>query len=111
MSIILFIILSIVLFQLSYIIVHYLYLLLDFIIIIFDFVIITFDFISLFVMSALNLICILMLFLISNVSDAFYFNEVNIMFFLDYFKLLDENYYINDSNLIKKLSDYYEFKI
>ena len=43
--------------------------------------------------------------------SALYFNEVNIILFLDYFKLLDENYYINNSNLIKKLSDYCEFEI
>ena len=58
-----------------------------------------------------NLIYILTSFLISDVSDAFYFNEVNITLFLDYFKLLDENYYINDLNLIKKLSDYCESEI
>ena len=77
----------------------------------FDFVVIAFNFISSFIMSVLNLICILMLFLISDVSDAFYFNEINIMLFLNYFKLLDKNYYINDSDLIKKLSDYCELKI
>ena len=47
----------------------------------------------------------------SDVPDTLYFNEVNIMLFLDHFKLLDENYYINNLNLIKKLSDYCKFKI
>ena len=58
-----------------------------------------------------NSIHILILFSASDVSDALYFNEVNIMLFLDHFKLLDENYYINNSNLIKKLSDYCESEI
>ena len=58
-----------------------------------------------------NSICILMLFSVSDVSDAFYFNEVNITLFLDCFKLLDKNYYINNSDLIKKLSDYCKLKI
>ena len=52
-----------------------------------------------------------MSFLISDVSDALYFNEINIILFLDHFKLLDENYYINDLNLIKKLSDYCKSEI
>ena len=52
-----------------------------------------------------------MLFLTSDVPDALYFNEVNITLFLDQFKLLDKNYYINNLNLIKKLSDYCKFKI
>ena len=77
----------------------------------FDFVVITFNFISLFVMFVSNLICILMSFPVSDVPGAFYFNEVNIMLFLDCFKLLDENYYINDLNLIKKLPDYCKLKI
>ena len=77
----------------------------------FNFVIIIFDFVSLFIMSALNLIYVLMLFSVSDVSDAFYFNKVNIMLFLDCFKLLDKNYYINNSELIKKLSDYCKLKI
>ena len=52
-----------------------------------------------------------MLFSVSDVSDAFYFNEADITHFLNCFKLLNENYYINDLKLIKKLSDYYEFEI
>ena len=62
-------------------------------------------------MSASNSIYVLMLFSVSDVSDAFYFNEVNIILFLNHFKLLDENYYINNSDLIKKLSDYCKLKI
>ena len=77
----------------------------------FDFVVIAFNFISSFVMSVSNLICILMSFPAPDVPSAFYFNEVNIMLFLNCFKLLDENYYINDLNLIKKLSDYCESEI
>ena len=52
-----------------------------------------------------------MSFSVSDVFSAFYFNEVNIMHFLDYFKLLSKNYYINNSELIKKLSNYYKFEI
>ena len=52
-----------------------------------------------------------MLFSVSDMSDAFYFNEANVMLFLNHFKLLDKNYYINNSDLIKKLSDYCKFKI
>ena len=62
-------------------------------------------------MSVSNLIYILTSFSVSDVLSAFYFNEVNIMLFLDYFKLLDKNYYINNLNLIKKLSDYCESEI
>ena len=58
-----------------------------------------------------NLIHILTSFSAPGVPDALYFSEVNIMLFLNHFKLLDENYYINDSELIKKLSDYYELEI
>ena len=58
-----------------------------------------------------NLICILTSFSASDVPDTFYFNEVNITLFLDHFKLLDKNYYINDSDLIKRLSDYCKLKI
>ena len=77
----------------------------------FDFIVIAFNFISSFIMFMSNSICILTSFSASDVSDAFYFNEVNIMLFLDHFKLLDKNYYINDSDLIKKLSDYCESEI
>ena len=62
-------------------------------------------------MSASNLIYVLMLFSAPGVPSAFYFNEVNIMHFLNCFKLLDENYYINNSDLIKKLSNYCKFEI
>ncbi len=58
-----------------------------------------------------NLICILTSFSVSDVLDTFYFNEADVMHFLDFFKLLDKNYYINNSELIKKLSDCYKFKI
>ena len=62
-------------------------------------------------MLALNLIYIIILFLTSGVPDALYFNEANIMLFLDCFKLLDKNYYINNLKLIKKLPDYCKLKI
>jgi len=52
-----------------------------------------------------------MLFSASDVPDAFYFNEANVTLFLDCFKLLDENYYISNSELIRKLSDYCESEI
>ena len=62
-------------------------------------------------MSVSNSIYVFILFLISDVSDAFYFNKADIMHFFDYFKLLDKNYYIHDSDLIKKLLNYCKFKI
>ena len=77
----------------------------------FDFIIIAFNFISLFIMFILNSIHILMSFLTSDVLNAFYFNEVNITLFLNHFKLLDKNYYINDSKLVRKLSDYCKSEI
>ena len=77
----------------------------------FNFVIIIFDFINLFIISASNLIYILTSFSVSDVLNAFYFNEADIMLFLNHFKLLDKNYYINNLNLIKKLSDYCESEI
>ena len=46
-----------------------------------------------------------------DVPGAPYFNEANITLFLDHFKLLDKNYYINDSDLIKKLPDYCKSEI
>ena len=62
-------------------------------------------------MSVPNLICVLTSFSASDVFSAFYFNEANVTLFLNHFKLLDENYYVNNSELIRKLSDYCEFKI
>ena len=62
-------------------------------------------------MFTLNLICVLMLFPTSDVPDAFYFNEANVMLFLNHFKLLDENYYVSNSELVRKLSDYCKLKI
>ena len=70
-----------------------------------------FDFVSLFVMSASNSIYVLTLFLASDVPDALYFNEADITHFLDCFKLLGKNYYINNSELIKKLPDYCKSEI
>ena len=81
----------------------------DFVVIAFNFIV--FDFIALFVMFMLNLIHVLTSFLTSDVPDALYFNKTNVMLFLDCFKLLDENYYISNLKLIKKLSDYCKFKI
>ena len=62
-------------------------------------------------MSVLNLIDVLMLFLASDVLSALYFNEANVMLFLNHFKLLDKNYYVNNSELVRKLSDYCESEI
>ena len=62
-------------------------------------------------MSVPNLIHVLTSFPAPDVPNAFYFNEANVMLFLNHFKLLDENYYVSDSELVRKLSDYYEFKI
>jgi len=62
-------------------------------------------------MSALNSIYVLTSFPAPGVLNALYFNEADITHFLDCFKLLDENYYINNSNLVKKLSDYCESEI
>ena len=47
----------------------------------------------------------------SDVSDAFYFNEANVMLFLNCFKLLDKNYYVSNSELVRKLSNYCESEI
>ena len=77
----------------------------------FNFVVIIFDFIASFIMFVLNLICVLTLFLASDVPDAFYFNEANVMLFLDCFKLLDKNYYVSNLKLVRKLSDYCESEI
>ena len=78
---------------------------------VFDFVVITFDFIASFVMFMPNLIRVLTSFLAPDVPGAFYFNEANVMLFLDCFKLLDENYYVSDLKLVRKLSDYCESEI
>ena len=58
-----------------------------------------------------NLICVLTSFSASDVPSALYFNEANVTLFLNYFKLLDENYYVSDLKLVRKLSDYCEPKI
>ena len=62
-------------------------------------------------MSALNLIYVLMLFLAPGVPGAFYFNEANVMLFLNCFKLLGENYYVSNSELVRKLPDYCKSEI
>ena len=62
-------------------------------------------------MSVPNLICVLTSFSVSDMPGTFYFNEANVTLFLDHFKLLDKNYYVNDSELIRKLPDYYELEI
>ncbi len=62
-------------------------------------------------MSASNSIRILTPFPAPGVPGAPYFNGANITLFLDRFKLLGENYYINDSDLVKKLPDYCEPEI
>ena len=59
-------------------------------------------------MSVLNSICVLMSFL---ALSALYFNEANVTLFLNHFKLLDKNYYVSNSELVKKLSDYCKSKI
>ena len=47
-----------------------------------------------------------MLFPASGVLGASHFNEADVTLFLNQFKLLDKDYDINNSILIKKLSDY-----
>ena len=50
-------------------------------------------------------------FSVSDVSDASYFNESNVMRFLNQFKLLNENHEVKNVTLIKKLLKYYELRI
>ena len=63
------------------------------------------------IMTAAQIICYLMLFSASEVSDTSYFNESDIIWFLDRFKLLDENHDIKNMILIRKLSEYYKSEI
>jgi len=56
-------------------------------------------------------ICYLISFSASDMSDALYFNELNVMQFLNQFKLLNENHNIENVILIKKLSEYCKSKI
>src|SRR6266480_2558945 len=42
----------------------------------------------------------------SGVPGAPYFNEVDVMCFLDWFKLLGENHGVKDAGLVKKLPEY-----
>ena len=44
----------------------------------------------------------------SGVPGAPYFNEVDVMCFLDWFKLLGENHEVKDAGLVKKLPEYCE---
>src|SRR5438034_7019010 len=62
-------------------------------------------------MSTLNLIRVLTSFLAPGVPGAPYFNGANVMLFLNHFKLLGENYYVSDLELIRKLPDYCEPEI
>ena len=62
-------------------------------------------------MSVSNSIHVLTSFLAPGVPSALYFNETNVMLFLDHFKLLDKNYYVSDLKLVRKLSDYCESEI
>ena len=62
-------------------------------------------------MFVLNLIHVLMPFLAPDVPGALYFNEANVMLFLNHFKLLDKNYYVSNSELVRKLSDYCKSEI
>ena len=78
---------------------------------VFDFIVIAFDFIASFVMFVLNSIHVLTPFPAPGVPGASYFNEANVTLFLDHFKLLDENYYVSNSEFVRKLSDYCKFKI
>ena len=47
----------------------------------------------------------------SNVLSALYFNELNVMRFLNQFKLLSKNHEVKNAVLIKKLLKYCELKI
>src|SRR5204863_4923007 len=47
----------------------------------------------------------------SDISDASYFNELNVMRFLNQFKLLSENHEVKNATLIKKLSKYCKSEI
>ena len=47
----------------------------------------------------------------SNISDASYFNELNVMRFLNQFKLLSKNHEVENAMLIKKLSKYCKSEI
>ena len=47
----------------------------------------------------------------SDISDASYFNELDMMRFLNQFKLLSENHEVKNMMLIKKLLKYCELKI
>ena len=47
----------------------------------------------------------------SGISDASYFNELNMMRFLNQFKLLNENHEVKNAVLIKKLLKYCELRI
>ncbi len=47
----------------------------------------------------------------SGVPDALYFNELDIMRFLDRFKLLDENHGVDNAALIRKIPEYCELGI
>ena len=63
------------------------------------------------IIIAAQTIYYLMLFSASEVSDTSYFNESDIMWFLDRFKLLDENHDMKNTALIRKLPEYYESEI
>ena len=47
----------------------------------------------------------------SDISDASYFNESDAMRFLNWFKLLNENYEVKNAILIKKFSKYCKLEI
>lgn len=44
----------------------------------------------------------------SGVPGALYFNELDVMWFLDWFKLLDENHGVDDAALVRKIPEYCE---
>ena len=62
-------------------------------------------------MTAQQIIQYLISFSASDVSDASYFNELNVMKFLNQFKLLNENHEVKNVTLIKKFLKYCESEI
>ena len=62
-------------------------------------------------MTAQQIIQYFISFSVSDVSDASYFNELNVTRFLNQFKLLSENHEIKNTILIKKFLKYCELEI
>ena len=63
------------------------------------------------IMTAQQTVQYLILFSTSNMSDASYFNESDVMRFLNHFKLLEKNHEMKNAILIRKLSEYCKSRI